>query len=146
MPKPGVVLPDWAHQYRIVSSEYPPINFFETLVDPDLMDELFHIEGLTNDRLRTETGEIASDTSTYRPAGSLGTAQNGIFFDVVTQTGGVSLGVFGFNFAARTLPVFTAEEDEAEAARRAWERRQQWLGTTSPNSASPDLEGAQGAH
>ena len=59
MPKPGVVLPDWAHQYRIVSSEYPPINFFETLVDPDLMDELFHIEGLTNDHLRTETGEIA---------------------------------------------------------------------------------------
>lgn len=56
---PDVVLPDWAHQYRIVSSEFPPINFFESLVDPELMDELFYIESLTNDRLRQETGEIS---------------------------------------------------------------------------------------
>ena len=27
----------WKHQYRIVSSELPPINFFETLVEPELM-------------------------------------------------------------------------------------------------------------
>ena len=30
---------DWEHQYRIVSSEFPPINFFETLVEPDLISE-----------------------------------------------------------------------------------------------------------
>lgn len=50
---------DWEHQYRIVSSEFPPINFFESLVDPELMDELFFIESLTNDRLRDEAGDIA---------------------------------------------------------------------------------------
>ena len=49
MTDPQTVLPDWQHQYRIVSSEYPPINFFESLVDPELMDALFHVESLTND-------------------------------------------------------------------------------------------------
>ena len=54
-----LAVPEWEHQYRIVASEYPPINFFEALVDPDLMDELFFVEGLTNDRLRDEVGDIA---------------------------------------------------------------------------------------
>jgi len=56
---PPVTELDWPHLYRIVSSEYPPINFFEQLVDPELMDELYFIESLTNDRLRDEAGDIA---------------------------------------------------------------------------------------
>lgn len=56
---PPTIELDWEHQYRVIPSEYPPINFFERLVDPDLMDELHHIESLTNDRLRDETGDIA---------------------------------------------------------------------------------------
>jgi len=56
---PPVTELDWPHLYRIVSSEYPPINFFEQLVDPELMDELYSIESLTNDRLRDEAGDIA---------------------------------------------------------------------------------------
>ncbi len=51
-------IPEWERHYRIVSSEYPPINFFETLVDSDLMEELFFVEALTNDRLRDEAGDI----------------------------------------------------------------------------------------
>jgi len=56
---PPVTELDWPHQYRIIPSEYPPINFFEQLVDPELMDELYFIESLTNDRLRDEAGDIA---------------------------------------------------------------------------------------
>jgi len=56
---PPVTALDWPHQYRIIPSEYPPINFFERLVAPELMDELYFIESLTNDRLRDETGDIA---------------------------------------------------------------------------------------
>jgi len=55
---PPVTELDWPHQYRIIPSEYPPINFFEQLVDPELMDELYFIESLTNDRLRDEAGDI----------------------------------------------------------------------------------------
>lgn len=59
MNHPPVTELDWPHQYRIIPSEYPPINFFEQLVDPELMDELYFIESLTNDRLRDEAGDIA---------------------------------------------------------------------------------------
>jgi hypothetical protein len=45
-------------QYRIIPSSYPPINFFEHLVDPADMDILWEIESLTNERLRQEAGEL----------------------------------------------------------------------------------------
>ncbi|MFZ2315306.1 MAG: RES family NAD+ phosphorylase [Gammaproteobacteria bacterium] len=44
--------------YRIIPSTFPPINFFEDIVDPSEMDLLYEIEGLTNERLRQEAGEI----------------------------------------------------------------------------------------
>jgi hypothetical protein len=45
-------------QYRIIPSVYPPINFFEDLVDPSEMEMLYEIESLTNERLRQEVGDI----------------------------------------------------------------------------------------
>lgn len=45
-------------QFRIIPSVYPPINFFEGLVDPDEMETLWKIESLTNERLRQEAGNI----------------------------------------------------------------------------------------
>ena len=59
MNPPPVKELDWPKQYRIIPSEFPPINFFEQLVDPELMEELYYIESLTNDRLRDEVGDIA---------------------------------------------------------------------------------------
>jgi len=50
---------DWPRQYRIIPSIYPPIDFFENLVDADLMDALHYIESLTNERLRNEVGDIS---------------------------------------------------------------------------------------
>lgn len=55
---PALTALDWPHQYRIIPTRFPPINFFEGLLSPDLMDELYIIESLTNDRLRDETGNI----------------------------------------------------------------------------------------
>lgn len=62
---------DWPHQYRIVSSSFPAIAFFETLVDPERMEALYYLEGLTNARLRDEVG--ASHWSIPR-TGSVGRA------------------------------------------------------------------------
>ena len=45
-------------QYRIIPSVYPPINFFEDLVNPAEMETLWEIESLTNERLRQEVGDI----------------------------------------------------------------------------------------
>ena len=60
----------WRHQYRIIPSEFPPINFFERLVEPELMEELYYIESLTNDRLRDEVGDIALVAAEDRISGA----------------------------------------------------------------------------
>lgn len=44
--------------FRIIPSVYPPINFFEDLVDPAEMEILWKIESMTNERLRQEAGDI----------------------------------------------------------------------------------------
>jgi hypothetical protein len=46
------------HQFRIIPSVYPPINFFEDLVDPAEMELLWEIESLTNERIQQESGDI----------------------------------------------------------------------------------------
>ena len=58
MAAPPLTALDWSHQYRIIPTCFPPINFFEGLLSPDLMEELYIIESLTNDRLRDEVGNI----------------------------------------------------------------------------------------
>jgi len=44
--------------YRLIPSSYPPIKLFENLLDPDELDLAYELEGLTNDRLRDEVGQI----------------------------------------------------------------------------------------
>lgn len=44
--------------FRIIATHYPPVNFFEDLVDPLEMETLWEIENLTNERLRAEAGDI----------------------------------------------------------------------------------------
>lgn len=101
-------MPDWAQQYRIVSSEYPPINFFESLVDPELMQELFYIEGLTNDRLREEVGDIALVAAADRVSGPGSTPVMSAF----THTGVASRfsdGAYGVYYASASMHTAIAE-------------------------------------
>lgn len=57
-------------QFRIIPSVYPPIDFFEDLVDPTEMATLWEIESLTNDRLQHETGNIFLVNPEDRVSGS----------------------------------------------------------------------------
>jgi hypothetical protein len=45
-------------QYRIIPSVFPPINFFEDIVDASEIEILLEIEGMTNERIRQEAGDI----------------------------------------------------------------------------------------
>lgn len=105
---PRPVVPDWPHQYRIVASEYPPINFFESLVDADLMDALFYVEGLTNDRLRHEAGEIALVAAEDRVCGPGSSPLMAAF----THTGVASRftdGSYGVYYASDSMQTAIAE-------------------------------------
>ncbi len=50
----------WKATYRLIPSRYPPIDLFERIADPSDWELLAGIEGLTNDRLRDEIGDISA--------------------------------------------------------------------------------------
>ena len=93
---------DWQHQYRIVSSEFPPIDFFETLVEPELMEALFYIEGLTNDRLRDEAGDIALVDPEDRVGGPGSSPVMAAFTHIGVESR-FSDGSFGVYYASKSL-------------------------------------------
>ena len=107
---PPVVELGWEYQYRIIPSEYPPINFFEKLVAPELMEELFYIESLTNDRLRDEAGDIALVSSEDRICGPGSSPVMAAFTHTsVNCPSRFSDGSFGVYYAAQTLEAAITE-------------------------------------
>src|SRR3990167_8752492 len=58
-PSPQLLELDNQAQFRIIPSVYPPINFFEGLIDTADMETLWEIESLTNERLLEVTGNIS---------------------------------------------------------------------------------------
>ncbi len=57
LPRPPTRRPD-GKQYRIIATHYPPIDFFERHVPPELLDALWALEAQTNPRLQEEAGEL----------------------------------------------------------------------------------------
>ncbi len=99
----------------MIPSEYPPINFFETLVDPDLIEQLFYIEGLTNERLRDEVGEINLVAPEDRVSGPGSTPVMAAFTHIGAKSR-FSDGSFGVYYAARHLKT-AIEETKFHRAR-----------------------------
>lgn len=117
MSKPATVELDWPKQYRVIPSEYPPINFFEQLVDPSLMDELYYIESLTNDRLRHEAGDISLVTNEDRVTGPGSSPVMAAFTHVSPDCPSrFSDGRYGVYYAAKTLET-AIEETKHHRAR-----------------------------
>lgn len=110
MTNTSVVELDWSQQYRIVSSEFPPINFFEQLVDPELMEDLYYIESLTNDRLRDEAGDISLVQPEDRISGP-GSSPIMAAFTHASEScpSRFSSGAYGIYYASSTLETAIAE-------------------------------------
>lgn len=106
---------DWRHQYRIIPSEFPPINFFETLVAPELMEELFYLEGLTNDRLRDEAGDIALVDPEDRVSGPGSSPVMAAFTHIGVESR-FGDGSFGIYYAAQSMET-AIEETKFHRAR-----------------------------
>lgn len=109
-PYPAAVELDWPCQYRIIPSKYPPINFFENLADPGLMDEVFEIEAMTNDRLRVEAGDISLVAAEDRISGPGSSVVMAAFTHISTDVESrFSNGSFGLYYAANSLETAIAE-------------------------------------
>ena len=98
----ATIMPDWNRQFRTIPSKFPPINFFEKLVQADQMAEIFYLESLTNDRLREEVGDI----SLVRPEDRVCGEGSSIVMAAFTHIGKNSRftdGSYGVYYASRDL-------------------------------------------
>ncbi len=117
MKQPPITELDWHQQVRIIPSEYPTINFFERLVDPELTDELYYIESLTNDRLRNEVGDIALVPAEDRVTGPGASPVMAAFTHAsVDSPSRFSDGTYGVYYASKTVET-AIEETKFHRAR-----------------------------
>lgn len=49
---------DWRDTCRLIPSRYPPTGILDRVASPNDLAAVFALEGMTNDRLRVETGQI----------------------------------------------------------------------------------------
>ncbi len=89
-------------QYRIIATRYPPVNFFERHVPPELMGPLWALEARTNPRLMQEAGRL----ELVRPEDRVSGPGAGIVMASFTHIGGASRfsdGTYGVYYASRSL-------------------------------------------
>lgn len=103
----------WNHQYRIISSKLPPINFFEGKVDPELSDAVFAIESMTNPRLLEEVGNLSLVLPEDRIFGPGASPVMAAFTH--PSIGRFTDGSYGAYYAAKTLKTAHAETKHSRA-------------------------------
>jgi len=58
MPAMAPWLPDARRLHRIIPSRFPPVGVFDAIASTEALADLYEIEALTNDRLRSELGQL----------------------------------------------------------------------------------------
>ncbi|WP_083452440.1 RES family NAD+ phosphorylase [Candidatus Burkholderia verschuerenii] len=49
---------DWSPAYRVIPTRFPAVNLFDRVASAQDFEALYALEAMTNDRLRTEVGEL----------------------------------------------------------------------------------------
>lgn len=95
--------------WRLVSSRFPPAGLFDRVSEPDDLEAVFYIEGLTNDRLRDEAGELALVPPQERIAGPGTTPIMAAFTHRNPAGSRFTDGAYGVYYAAHALDTAIAE-------------------------------------
>ncbi|WAH57822.1 RES family NAD+ phosphorylase [Pseudomonas silvicola] len=102
------VLPAWEKAYRIVNSAFPPIAVFEDTLDPADLEVAFLIEGMTNDRLCDEAGQIQRVPPQDRVSGP-GSTPIMAAFTHIGRASRFTDGTFGVYYCASSIAAAIAE-------------------------------------
>ncbi len=97
----------WGKAFRIIPTRFPPIPLFERIGDPAAWEVLAEIESLTNPRIRSEIGEIASVPADERIAGPGASWVMGAFAHRASSR--FSDGAFGVYYCANRRATAIAE-------------------------------------
>lgn len=98
----------WHRIYRVVASKHPPTNVFQDIVPARQMEMAWFLEGLTNDRLRDESGEAPLVTAEDRLHGT-GASIVMAAFTHLGRASRFSDGSYGVYYAARSLETAVRE-------------------------------------
>jgi len=121
---------EWAPCYRILPSRFPPIDLFEQVADPADLDAIHEIEGLTNDRLRDEVGDLSLVPQEDRISGRGASPIMAAFTHLNRSGDRFTDGSYGVFYAAHDLPTAIAETRY---------HREQFLGCTKEPAQEIDM-------
>ena len=48
----------WTPAFRVIPTRFPAVNLFDRVASPEDFDALYALEAMTNDRVRTEVGDL----------------------------------------------------------------------------------------
>lgn len=99
----------WTPSWRLVSSRFPPAGLFDRVASAEDIDIVAAIEGLTNDRLREEVGELALVPEEERIFGDGTTPIMAAFTHLNGQGSRFTDGSYGVYYAAMTIGTAVAE-------------------------------------
>ena len=120
----------WKPCWRIIPSQFPPIQLFERVTDPDDLEAVFALEALTNLRLREEAGDIELIPPEDRISGP-GTA--------VIMAAFTHLNPNGSRFSDGTYGVFYAANDLYTAIAETKHHRERFLSATAQARMELDM-------
>jgi len=100
---------DWQPCWRLVSSRFPPVGLFDRVADPDDLEIVYAIEGLTNDRLLDEAGDINLVKPEDRISGSGTTPIMAAFTHLNPEGSRFTDGSYGVYYAGNTINTAIAE-------------------------------------
>lgn len=124
----GVTL-RWQKTHRIIAARHPPINVFEGIVPARQMEMAWYIEGLTNDRLRDESGQAPLVPEQDRVQGPGSSIVMGAFTHI-GRPSRFTDGSFGIYYAAHSLET---------AVRETAYHRGRFLGATNEAPCEVDM-------
>lgn len=105
------VILSWDNTFRVIPSKFPPVDFFEELVDASLMEELWYVESLTNDRLRETTGDISLVPPEDRVSGKGSSVIMAAFTHIsIHRPSRFSNGTYGIYYAAKDIETALKEK------------------------------------
>jgi RES domain-containing protein len=107
---------NWPAARRLIPTLYPPRNLFDRVADEKDFDALVALEGLSNERLRNEVGQIELVPRQERVYGP-GTGTVMAAFTYLNPQGSrFSRGLYGVLYAARDRATAVAETQHHRAA------------------------------
>ena len=99
----------WQPCWRLVPSRFPPVGLFDRVANSDDIMILAAIEGLTNDRLRDELGDLLLVPEPERQFGAGTTPIMAAFTHINREGSRFSDGHYGVYYAGRSIETALAE-------------------------------------